>query len=336
MVRRVAGVAGIVAGLVLIVGTFAVGGFRAAAAGERLLDLSRPELTKEGAAALRRDFDNVTAAGSETQTVIVPAYAAAEGMTLLQFGPVFLARYPALAKAAGEAQSTAAFTNKAITNVEAHQKDFAPADSIPVSFLPLTVAPAITLGLGVILVVAGLLSLRPGVGRGPVVAVLVTGVVILGFTFGGGTFHKVNAAHDLISSLNITKASAVDTRNRLNVQEAGGRELSSRVLPDLQAKLHMSDEQFNTYLTTNAPHLAKIHADIDAALARFEVDARIREKGFDEFGIIRDVPIRALPWLYVASGALAVLGAGAALLVLRREDLAARPPATPEVASLAG
>jgi hypothetical protein len=335
MVRRVAGATGIVAGLILVVGTFAVGGFRAAAAGERLLNLSRPELTKEGSAALRRDFNNVNATGTEIATVILPAYAQAEGLTVDQLSGVLAARYPAVAKEAAEAPSTAVFTEKAISNIEAHQHDFAPADDIPTSFLPLTVAPAITLGLGIVLIVSGVFALRRSLGRGPLVAMLVTGVVILAFTFGGGTFHKVNAAHDLISSLNITQASAQETRSRLNTATAGGQELASKLLPDLQAKLGMSDQQFSAFLAARTPHLAVIQANVGRAISRFEIDARIREQGFHDFGIIRDVPIRALPWLYVVSGAIAVVGVGIALIAYRREEVGIHTQATPEVATIA-
>jgi hypothetical protein len=335
MLRRVAGVMGVVAGLTLVVGTFAVGGFRAAAAGERLLNLSRPELTKEGTVALRRDFNNVNATGVEIATVIIPAYAQAEGVRVDQLPGLLAVRYPALAKEAAEAPSTAVFTEKAISNIEAHQHDFAPADDIPTSFLPLTVAPAITLGLGIVLIVSGLFALRRSSGRGPLIAMLVTGIVILAFTFGGGTFHKVSATHDLISSLNITKASADETRSRLDTATAGGQELASKLLPDLQAKMGMSNQQFDAFLTARAPHLAVIRSDVGRAISRFEIDARIREQGFRDFGIIKDVPIRALPWLYVVSGVLAVLGGGVALIAYRRDAVDLESQATPEVAMLA-
>src|ERR1700730_348846 len=122
--ERAAGTAGILAGLALGIGTLVLGGFTAAAAGQRLLDVSRPELTKSAVQSLRVDFDKAVRAAGETQSVIVPTYATAENMTTDQFVPVFLSRYPAVAKASQEGPGTIQFTDKAIKNLEHRQADF--------------------------------------------------------------------------------------------------------------------------------------------------------------------------------------------------------------------
>jgi hypothetical protein len=138
------------------------------------------------------------------------------------------------------------------------------------------------------------------------------------FTLGSGTPDKVAAADDLISSLNITSQSAVETRHRLEVELAGARELESAVLPDLQQALRMSDAQFEGFLQTNAPTVASLRGRIPEFINRFEVDVLIREQGNDEFAAIDGVPIRVLPWLYIAAGLIAVAAAVPALVSASR------------------
>jgi hypothetical protein len=328
-------VAGILAGLVLVVGTLATGVIRSAPAGQRLLDLARPVFTNAGLSAQRQDFNDLQAVGTEVGTVIVPAYARAAGINPGQFASVLNARYPAFAKATVEAPSTAAFANKAITNLEAHRSDFAPADSMPTSSLPLVAAPIITLGLGVALIVVGALALRTRVQRGLVVTILLLGVALLGFTLGTRTFHKVAATHDLLASLNLTKAGAVETRQRLVVQEAGAAELQTRVLPDLQAKLGLSDPQFAAFLQDRAPHLAGLRGDLVGAVDHFAVDANVRERGFKDFQRVKRVPLRLLPWLYVIAGALAILGGAVTLFAWRGEPLTTETNTEPVVGATA-
>lgn len=229
--------------------------------------------------------------------------------------------------AAAEAAGTVAFTDTAITNLEAHQGDFEAADDIPVPFLPLTVAPALTLLLGAALLVAGVLALLRPAGRAAAAIVFAVGALLVVFTVVGDMSRKVNAADDLIDSLNITEASAVETRHRLEVQLAGARELDGQVLPDLQARLGLDDRQFAAYLGDTAPALAALRGDFERRVERFEIDVRIREQGNDEFEAIRDVPTRSLPWVYFLGGLVAA-GCGTVSLLRRRplETTPARPP----------
>jgi hypothetical protein len=317
--HRIVGIGALVAGLVLAIGTFAVGGFRSAAAGERLLDLSRPELTEEGLAALRADFTTASTLGSEIGTQLFPLAAGAEGLTLEAYLSGLATRYPALAASGAESTETLTFTDRAITNLEAHQEDFERADDLPVPGVPLTVAPYVTLALGVVLLVAGAVLLRGRGGSGvvPVWIVAATGVLLIGSTLVTGTPGKVAAADRLIDSLNITSESAQETRARLEVQVAGAAELEGRFLPELREQLGLTDAAFRDLLVARTPTVAATVGRIPALIERFEVDVRIREDGHDEFAAIEDVPIRALPWLYIVSGAIALLAAASALAALR-------------------
>jgi hypothetical protein len=334
--RFVAGVGGVVAGLVLVVGTFAVGGFGAAAAGERLLDMARPELTEEGLAALRADLTTAGTAGQEIQTQLVPAYAAAEGLTVEQFTPVLAARYPLLAAAGAEGEATLAFTDRAVTNLEAHQDDFEKADDIPVPGLPLSVAPVFTLVFGVALIAGGALIVRASrrevpTGNRGVWTLAVIGALLVVFTLASGTPGKIAAADDLIDSLNITEQSAIETRQRLEVQLAGAEQFESEALPDLQRALRMSDAAFDAALRASAPTVASLRGRVPEFLTRFEVDVVIREQGHDEFAAITDAPTHLVPWLYVVGGTIAVAAAAPALLARarRRQPSATAVPSVP-------
>jgi hypothetical protein len=329
--RRITGFGGILAGSVLVVGTLAIGGLGAAAAGERLLDLARPELTETGLTALRSDFTRATTANDELQGWLLPTYAAAEGRTAEAFGPEFTARYPDLAAAAAAGPDTIAFTDRAITNLERHQHDFEQADDIPLSRLPLDVAPSIMLVLGAGLIVAGGLALRSA-GRassGAVWALGAIGALLVVFTLATSAPAKSAAADRLIGSLNITPQTAADTRARLDQQVAGAQELETLVLPDLQARLGLSDAAFDELLRQEAPTVAGLRGNLSDSIRRFEIDARVREEGHDEFAAIRDVPIRALPWVYVASGVVAVLAALVSVVAARRRTPVTAAPGAP-------
>lgn len=317
--RVVAGVVGIAAGVFLIVTSLWIGGFRAAAAGEVLLDHTRGEVSADGLRALRHDFDRARAATDLLRDEVLPGLATQLGVTPAQLDTALRARYPAVAKGLEQGPEIEASTDAGIANLEKHQDDFDAADSLPVWFLPLTVAPGITIGVGIVLLVLGVfVLLRPG-RRGWLVGLCVAGVLLAVVPLATRGPQKASDAKSLIDSLNITQESAEGTRARFNTVVAFTRQLQDEVVPDVAQALGTTPQALVADLEQRFPLLAESKGDIASFFGRFEADVRIREEGVDEFAVIRDVPTQVIPWLSIGAGIAVALAAGIALILGRRE-----------------
>jgi hypothetical protein len=321
---RAAGAVAGASGLVFVGATLAADTFSRADAGEAATDLVRPELEPDGLASHRADFELTRAATDALYDEALPGNAADLGLSRAQFEAQVLPDYPAVDALADPAvrADTLAFADGIVSNLEAHQHDFAEADAIPVGWLPMTAGPWVAVVLGVVLVVAGAwVALRPGVAPLAVVAVLglaaVVGPIAVRYP------QKAAAADDLLATLNVTPEIAARTRDLLESAEAAQDELEQRLFPDLAAARGMTAAEFDADLAARFPAVAEGRTAFPAVFERYETRVQIREGGLEVIPEAKRFPLTAVTWWSVIPGALTAVAALLALVALRR----ARGPA---------
>ena len=143
----------ILCGLTLVLAIIASSTFSRADDGQRATDLVRAELTRQGLARHRADYELAKNGVQQFYDEALPAFAMQLGITPQAFGQIVEARYPAVGKLADPSVRAQSFTlaDSIVTNLERHQHDFEEADAIPVSWLPMTVGPWVGVVVGVAL-----------------------------------------------------------------------------------------------------------------------------------------------------------------------------------------
>ena len=131
--------------LVLLVEVVAMSQLRAAAAGQRMLDRTRPAVEEPGLAQLRRDVELGKRVAAEAPGLDA-ALARLVGTSTDQFAAIIRRDYPDLATGAAQFVDVVTLTDKAVSNLEARQDAFHAADDLPAFGLPLESGIIMTIG----------------------------------------------------------------------------------------------------------------------------------------------------------------------------------------------
>jgi hypothetical protein len=314
-----AGGVAVAAGIAIAVALFAADSFSGARAGEDATDLVRSELSAEGLAAHRQDFERVRDAVDELFDEALPEFADGLEMSEAELAADVARDYPSVA-AYAPAERRAAdfdFARKILENLERNRENFAQADRIPAGWLPITAGPVVAVGLATMLMLAGGLVLwRP---RAAMLAVLLAlGVSMVAGPFAFGFPQKADAAADLLESLTFTREIVTKTRTLYEDGKAAVRELTDEALPDLGEALGLGEAQLQALIAARYPAIAAASADLDGILQRYEHRVRIREMGLDVIPEAQGYPLRAVTSWAVVPGAVVALAAAAGLWAVRR------------------
>jgi hypothetical protein len=299
-------------------------------AGEAATDLVRPELTEDGLASHRADFELTRAATDALYEELLPAYADELGFSPAVFASEVLPGYPALAALADPAAraDTYRFAEGIVANLEAHQDDFAEADAIPVGWLPMTAGPWVALAAAALVVGAGAWAALRG-GRAPLVTLVVLGALAVVGPLAARYPQKADAADDLLATLDVTPEIAAQTRELLVTAQDAQAELEGRFLPDLASGLGLTQPELDADIATRFPAVATGRDELPAVFARYERRVEIREGGLEVIPEAKRFPLGAVTWWAVVPGALLALAAGIALVTARTGRAAAPPPTPP-------
>jgi hypothetical protein len=184
--RRIAAVLALCTGVMLVAFTFTQHLFARSSDAEKISTYYAPLMSARGLADLRRGLDAVQAAGAQLATNAEPALQHRLGLDDSQFDAYVHQHLPGVAAFDETAPDVVALVAPVIAQMEAARSDYAHASDIPVSWLPLSSAPWLFLGLGgLLLAVGGAALVRPGrlagtalfvVGAGVLVAPLLVGI----------------------------------------------------------------------------------------------------------------------------------------------------------------
>ena len=303
---RVCAIVCIAGALVLLGEVVAMSQFRAASAGQRMLDRTRPAVDGAGLAQLRSDVDLGKRVAAEAPDLDV-ALARLAGTTTDQFGAIIQRDYPDLATGAAQFTDVVTLTDKAVSNLEARQDDFHAADDLPAFGLPLVSGIVMTIGFAAALIVFGVLAWR-GAGRWPrhvLVALTSAALLTALLTDMPGKARQTDA---LFTSINFERAVADRTRAQLTTVHAALDTLDTKLLPDIAAATGRSRPQLDATLAPSFPSTFQLIAERTTFFERFDALAVIREKNVADAGRVDATPLPAVVWSFiiVAAAALAV------------------------------
>jgi hypothetical protein len=320
-VRRLIAVLVVVCGVGLIVFTLASSAFLRTSEGERLLVRFRGVTTAQGFGAFHDAYAETADAINELHIKDYPVFA-----RNTQFSGYVQSNFSAVASGIDSVEALPSLIGPVANGVAAlPDGKFEPTYDLPVKWLPLTSVPWILLGLGLVLVVAGVgIWLLPG--RLALAAVLAVGLGMIVVPFAISLPSKVSQTGRVVDLASVGLSAHSATRSEQSSYAADGmvRQLNAEFLPTVAKQRRISIDQLNQQLRSESPALSKFLGDWSTlAPANFSFAADIRES-VAEFREVKKFPFEAIPWIVVGLGILLFLAAGLGLVpkskALRSED----------------
>ena len=184
--RRIAAWFAVVVGILLIGFTFGSHLVSRSRDAQKIADYYQPLMSEKGLADLSGGFNTVKAAGAQLDAQAEPRLQRALRMNDSAFAAYVEHSMPGIHAFDAQAPGVVSLVGPVIGQMQAARADYARASDIPTSWLPLSSAPWLFLGIGALLIGAGAFALvRPNVlasvalvavGLGIVVAPLVIGI----------------------------------------------------------------------------------------------------------------------------------------------------------------
>lgn len=304
MIRRVAAILTILAGVALIVAPIVDHVFTAVGPTHRMIKSFTPVMTPATLHTLSGDLTLLRTADTQLTTEAFPDLA--RQLHLSPSGIATFTEHDFPAVATGLAQLPAVLTHfQGLGDVLGAQlTDFQEAKSIPVSSVPITTMPWGLVVIGALGVIAGALLLRPG--RGNAVPVLVLGVIVVAGSLATSLPHKAVSADHLITALApvMTPATVASATGSLKVVEAMGAQLQSGLLPAVAAQLKATPAQFESALGTDFPAVGRTLRNLPTMTDTFTGLVGKINSNIANYNQAHKVPsLTFLVWLLVGIGA---------------------------------
>jgi hypothetical protein len=145
---------------------------------------------------------------------------------------------------------------------------------------------------------------------------VLAGTALIVFTFGWRLFDRSEDAERISDQYRplMSEQGLADLRTGFDMVAAGGSELTTRTLPDLQQALGMDDDEFATYLSQQMSGLQAFADQAPAVVALVDPVIGTMEAVSDDYARADDIPIGALPlssapYLFLAVG-IVLIGTG--------------------------
>jgi hypothetical protein len=324
--RRVAALLALLAGLVLVGFTFTEHLFSRSSDAETIADRYAGLMSERGLHDLRRGFDAVQAAGAQLTADAEPALQRRLHLDDARFDAYVRTNLSGVARFDKEAPGVVALVGPVIAQMEAARTDYARASDIPVSWLPLSSAPWLFLGIGALLIaVGGLALVRPGTGSTAALFVVAAGVFVAPLVV--GIPGKVDAAERVtaIGRVGLAPATAQKAVAATALFDGMVRDVRDRLRPAL------TDEPGGRDFDVRFPVLARFADDWANGISRRSHDLSDSQVRYaPTFADADRIPLRPIPWLFVVPGASVALLAGGSLVAgarLRRPVPSPHPAA---------
>ena len=296
----------IVVGAGLVVLAVGLSLFDRTHAADRMTSSVRPAMNKPFLGKVTAAFGEVMSGIDELQTKVYPAVAQRLGQTPQQFEAQTAAKYPTVETGVRRRQEIIDRYSPFVPTLDAHISDFHAADTLPVSWLPMTAGAWGSLVLGLAFVVIGVLILTVRSAT-PLLLSAVLGLVAVVGPVGASFPQKASQTGDLVDALRpyMSRAALAQYEADLKLAREFVAELRDRFLPDTAAQLHMARSDFDALIASAAPATAKAIPDLDTFLGvaglllgqKLPVDVPYFQKA-------KRIPIKVLPWVVIIPGGL--------------------------------
>ena len=319
--RRLVGAVAIAAGLFLLAVPFATDLFDRTRGAERTFDAMSNTVSEPGIAVARRNFGAVKAAGTELNDRLVPGLARRLGTSTGAVSQAIARDYPAVARGAQNIPRYLAFVGPTIDALDANRDRFDRGRSLPGAGLPLTAAPWLFLVLGSLVLAGGVVALRVP-GRRGLVPVAALGAVAVALPLALGIPGKADDARAVgdIARGGLSQEGADTAQEIVVVLDELVEEVKFAMVPGLARPLGVTPSEVEAKIARDYPAVARL-LDRWPAIAAGETGAKLaatQQAVVDDFAAADETPVLELPWLVIGPGALLLVLAGGALLVLTR------------------
>jgi hypothetical protein len=329
--RRIAAVVAIAVGVVLVGFTFSQHLFSRAEDAQKIADAYRPLMSKAGLADLSRGFEQVKAAGGELGAKAEPSLQQSLGLTDQQFADYKAQEMPGIAAFDEQAPGVVQLVGPVIGQMSAARADYARADSIPTSFLSMTVAPWLFLGIGFLLIAVGAFAFFVPSTLASV-ALLVVGLGVGVAPLVLGIPGKVDAAVRVtaLGRVGLDPATGQKAVGATALFDGMANDVQTKLLPAWAAQQGLTGATATETFTSTFPTLAtfadtwtattsaKSHALSDSQVALAPTFANADK-----------IDLEPIPWLFIIPGFVVAVLAGFTLVPARRPALATAPSSTP-------
>ncbi len=243
------------------------------------------------------------------------------GMPQRQFDALVATQMPHIKAFNDQAPTVVGLVGPVIDKMEAERADYALASQIPTSFLGLSSAPWLSLGIGGLLLVIGAFGLvRPQplisfalvvVGLGIVVAPLVIGIpgeidAAVRVTQVGAVGLAPTTGQKAVAATALFDGMASDVTNKLE--------------PMLAGQLHQSPADGQRAFAADFPTLATFSTNWESSIsAQSHALSSSQVALASTFANANKIPLQPIPWLFIGPGiALTLLGPASLVPVRRR------------------
>lgn len=280
----------------------------------RVADLVRPELTDEGLAQHRRDFETLSAVIDGLDSSVLPAVAKELRMSESELRGEITRSYPEVGRLLEQKDVLLPFAEQGLTNLERQQEDFQNADSLPPRGLPGYSGGLLNIVLGAGVFVTGLVALSRGPTRTHAhfaTIAFIAGLMIV-VPVALQVPQKAQSAQRVLNSLNPSSQVVQRTDSAFESGRDGQIALQTELLPALATALGLNPAEFQSAIGLSFPETAAGLAEMPEIIARYQVRVAIRHDGATDLRALKRVPIGTLGWFNPACGA--VLGVAIAWL----------------------
>lgn len=308
MKQRLAAIGVVIVGVVLLIMPIAADLFTVAPAFEDLTDAFREDVMTDAAVTqARTDIAGLAAVSDEFTTAVVPTMAGALGMDEAAFSEFIGQEYPAVASGVAALPAIGEQFTSVIDLVESQQGNFAEADDIPTSSLPVTTVPWAIAGIGVLTLIVGLLMLvRSGLGA---VLAVVLGLAVVGGTLVFSLVPKSSAADALNDALKpaYTQELIDQSQQALAIVGAMGSEMQTGMIPGLAQQMDMTAEEVTAFIGESFPTTAAALETMPETMGRFENLVGTFAGQLDNYETIKSTALTPISLAVLIGGVLTAL-----------------------------
>jgi hypothetical protein len=308
--RRIAAWFAVVAGITLIAFTFGEHLVSRSHDAQKIADHYQPLMSKQGLDDLSSGFDAVKAAGAQLDANAEPQLQRAMGMSNDAFAAYVARAMPGIHAFDVQAPGVVALVGPVIGQMQAARGDYARASGIPTSWLPLSSAPWLFLGIGALLIAVGALALwKRGALAGLALLAVGLGIVIAPLVVSIPS--KVDAA------VRVSKLGAVGLAPATGQKAVGATKLFDGMVADVRTKLEpaLAAASPSTDFTLSYPTLSGFADEWQrstSAKSHALSDSQVALAG--TFANAHKIPLRPIPWLFIGPGLILALLACATLV----------------------
>lgn len=319
---RIAALAAVVAGIVLIVVTFALSLFPRAYAGERASDNFRAIMSPSGVVQQKAGLDLVAGFVTGYSTQAAPAFARELRMSQAQYQRFVAANYPAVTVGAKEIPAAAAaVVGPVVAQAPKIQAKYQQATHIPGLGLPIAGAPWILLLAGVLLAGVGVVGVvRPKPAVAATILGLGLGMIVVPLALNLPAKASDSKAVLKLGRVAVSQATATAAHSTALIVDDMVSTMRFRMLPDLAARLHTTPAALDASIARDAPGMATGLREWPAIAPAAYSLTLAQQATVEDFKEVDGIGYSGLPWLAIGPGIALSLLAGARLWADRRRQ----------------